>query len=139
MFRDMLPQRNKRGRLLFTTRTAKIAEMVTAPRELSQLALQPPGIGDGVAMLSVGAGMKRGDRGAASYTDAEQIAQSVRNLPLAFDQAASYIRDTGSSANKIYDMYKSEEEVEVRKDHKCLGGKAYYNLDPFMGEPSLKP
>lgn len=114
--RDILPRRNSGGRLLFTTRTAKIADVFTAPGESSQLALQPPGIGDAVPMLSAGAGIERGGGRAASYTDAEQVVRSVGNLPLAIDQAASYIRDTGSSANEILDIYKSEEAVEVRKD-----------------------
>lgn len=116
MLRDMLPRRNSGGRLLFTTRTAKMADVFTAPGESSQLALQPPGIKDAVAMLSAGAEIKRESGGAPSYADAEQVVRSVGNLPLAIDQAASYIRDMGSSANELLDIYKSEEAVEVRKD-----------------------
>lgn len=134
MLRDMLPRRNSGGRLLFTTRTAKTAEVFTAPGESSQLALQPPGIGDAVAMLSAGAGIERESRREASYTDAEQVVRSVGNLPLAIDQAASYMRDTGSSPKELLDLYKSEEAVEVRTDHESLGVKADDKLDPFMGE-----
>ena len=115
MLRDMLPRRNSGGRLLFTTRTTKIADVFTAPGELSQLALKPPGIGDAIAMLSAGAGMERGGVEEASYADAEKVVRSVGNLPLAIDQAASYMRDTGSSANEILDIYKSKDAVEVRK------------------------
>lgn len=71
MLRDMLPRRNSGGRLLFTTRTAKTAEVFTAPGESSQLALQPLGISDAVAILSAGAGTEREGRREASYADAE--------------------------------------------------------------------
>jgi len=115
ILRDMLPRRNSGGRLLLTTRTTKIADVFTAPGKLSQLALQPPGTGDAVAMLSAGAGMEREGAMAASYADAEQVVRFVGKLPLAIDQAASFIRDTGRSANEILDIYRSEEAVEVRK------------------------
>ena len=84
--------------------------MSTAPEKFSQLALQPPGIGDAVAMLSAGAEIERGGGRAASYMDAEQVVWSVGNLPLAIDQAASYIRDTGGSANEILDIYKGRRQ-----------------------------
>ncbi len=115
ILRDMLPRRNSGGRLLLTTRTTKIADVFTAPGKSSQLALQPPGTGDAVAMLSAGAGMEREGAMAASYADAEQVVRFVGKLPLAIDQAASFIRDTGRSANEILDIYRSEEAVEVRK------------------------
>jgi hypothetical protein len=71
MLRDILPRRNSGGRLLGTTRTAKIAKVFTTLAESTQLALQPPGIGDAVAMLSAGAGIERECTRKASYTDAE--------------------------------------------------------------------
>lgn len=117
MLRDILPRRNSEGRLLFTTRTKKIADVFTGPGNFSQLALQPPGIGDAVAMLSAGAGIERVSGGEASSTDAEQVVRTVGNLPLAIDQAASYMRDTGSSPQEVLDVYESEEVMEVNKDN----------------------
>jgi len=115
MLRDILPRRNSEGRLLFTTRTKKIADVFTGPGNLSQLALQPPGMGDAVAMLSAGAGIERESGGEASYADAEQVVRSVGNLPLAIDQAASYMRETGSSPQEVLNVYESEEVIEVNK------------------------
>ena len=113
ILRNILPRRISGGRLLFTARTTKIADVFTAPEELSQLVLQPPGIGDAVAMLSAGAGMERQGGGEASFADAEQVVRSVENLPLAIDQAASYMRDTGSSPQEVLNVYESEEVIEV--------------------------
>lgn len=49
----------------------------------------------------------------AGRADMERLVRCVGNLPLAIDQAASYIRDTGSSPEEILGIYKSEEVMEV--------------------------
>ena len=110
---NILPRKSYGGRLLITTRVATIADIFTASGASSQLALQPPGIGDAIAMLSAGAKLERGGREEASYIDAKRLVQSVGSLPLAIDQAASYMRETGSSAQEVLDVYKSDEVTEV--------------------------
>ena len=139
MLRNMLPRRNNMGKLLLTTRTAKIAEVFATSGRLSQLALQPPGIQDAVAMLSARAVSEGHGTRDVSDADAEQVVCSVGALPLAIDQAASYLRDTGSSAKEILEIYKTEDKFRVGKGCESLGVKADYRLAPRMGERSLTP
>ena len=94
---DVLPRGNCNSRLLVTTRTAAIAEILTAVEVSSRLALQTPGIGDAITMLSAGAQQEREGRDGSSGTDTKRLVQSVGHLPLAIDQAASYMRETGSN------------------------------------------
>ena len=113
MLRDALPRKNHRGRLLMTTRTAKIAAVFGALGESSQLALQPLKLGDAIAMLVAGANKERENGQEVSHTDAEHLVRLVGNLPLAIDQAASFMRETGSGLREVLDMYKSDEVSEV--------------------------
>ncbi|KAL8816312.1 MAG: hypothetical protein Q9191_008353, partial [Dirinaria sp. TL-2023a] len=110
---DILPRRNGRGRLLFTTRTAVVAELCMIRGQSFMLALQPPEIDDAVAMLAAGADIGGASPEEAGYADLERLVRSVGNLPLAIDQAASYIKGYGSSMKELLDLYKSEEVVDV--------------------------
>ena len=116
MLRDVLPRRNPAGRLLITTRITKIADIFNTPGGLSRLALQPLKVGDAVAMLSAAAEMERESIEEANHAEAERLIRSVGNLPLAIDQAASYIRDTGSSLQEVLNIYNGDEAMEVSKE-----------------------
>ena len=116
MLHDVLLRAGCRGRLLMTTRTATIADAFTASTASSQLALQPPVISDAVAMLSNGAKLGRGGMEEVSHADAERLVRSVGNLPLAIDQAASYLRETGSSPQNVLDLHTSDEVPEVSEE-----------------------
>ena len=139
MLRDMLPRRNGMGKLLFTTRTAKIADLLATSGGLSQLALQPPRIQDAVVMLSAYSGLGRDGTSDMNSADAAQVIRSVGALPLAIDQAASYLRDTGSSLNEILKMYKSEDAFEVGREYHICGGNADQKLVPRMGKRFVSP
>jgi len=119
---NILPRRNNDGRLLFTTRTATIADSFTIPNQSLTIALQPPGIDDAVAMLTAGAEMGGGKTKKASNADLECLVRSMGNLPLAIDQAASYIKGYASSTKELLDLYKSEEIVEVFVKHRIIFG-----------------
>ena len=110
MFDRILPRRNGRGRLLFTTRTATIAESCIIQGKSLTIALQPPGIDDEVAMFAAGAEIDGENTRGASGADLERLVQSVGNLPLAIDQAASYMKDYGSST---VELLESGEVIEV--------------------------
>ena len=113
--RDVLPREGSRGRLLMITRAAMIANILTTSQVSSQLALQPLEIGDALAMLSAGAKLEQEEgKEETSHVDAERLVRSVGNFPLAIDQAASYIRETGSQVQQILDLYQSEKIPEVR-------------------------
>lgn len=114
---DILPRRNSDGRLLFTTRTATIADSCTIPDRSLMIALQPPGNDDAVAMLAAGAGKGGGSTEEASNADLESLVRAVGNLPLAIDQAASYMKGYASSTKELLDLYKSEEIMEVIATH----------------------
>ena len=116
ILRDFLPRENFKGRVLITTRIAAIVERFTALGTLSELALQPPGIGHAIAMLVAGAHLKHEGREGASDIKIERLVQSVGNLPLAIDQAASYMRETRSSPQEVLDVYNSEEVLEVSEE-----------------------
>lgn len=122
---DILPRRNNGGQLLFTTRTATIAESCTIPGKFLTLALQPPRIDDAVTMLAAGAGLSEDSTEKAGYADLEHLVRSVGSLPLAIDQAASFIKGYGSSTKELLNLYRSEEVMEVIEKHdKDLGGIA---------------
>ena len=65
------------------------------------LALQSPEISDAVTMLAAGAEMSEESTAEASYADLERLVQSVGNLPLAIDKAASYIMGYESSTKEL--------------------------------------
>lgn len=110
---EILPRQNSGGRLLFTTRTASIAESCTISSKLLTIALQPPGFYDAVTMLAAGAEMGGEGIEEASYADLERLVRSVGHLPLAIDQAASYLKGYESSTKELLDLYQSEEILEV--------------------------
>ncbi|KAL8885668.1 MAG: hypothetical protein Q9215_006511 [Flavoplaca cf. flavocitrina] len=113
---EILPRRNSGGRLLFTTRTASIAESCTISSKSLMIALQPPGLHDAVKMLAAGA--RRDGEGTedASYADLEPLVRSVGHLPLAIDQAASYLKRYGGT-KELLDLYQSEDIMEVMRRH----------------------
>lgn len=114
---EILPRRNSGGRLLFTTRTASIAESFTISSKSLTIALQPPGLHDAVTMLAAGAEMGGEGTEEASYADLERLVRSVGYLPLAIDQAASYLKGYESSTKELLDLYQSEEIMEVIGKH----------------------
>ena len=119
---DVLPRHSCGGRILMTTRLATMAERYTASGGLSQLSLHPPEIGDAVAMLSAGANLEREDRDEVNRVDAERLIRSVGSLPLAIDQAASYIRETKSNLREVLEIYNSDEVPEVSEGNSKESG-----------------
>jgi len=105
---EILPRRNSGGGLLFTTRTATIAESCIMPGKSLTVALQPPGIDDAVAMLAAGAELGGANTEKASYASLERLVRSVGNLPLAIDQAASYFKSYESSMKELLDYTRAK-------------------------------
>ena len=122
VLRDFLPRYNYAGRILITTRIISIAERFTTSGRSSQLALQSPGIDDAIAILLAGAKGEQESIEEINRTDAELLVRWIGNLQLAIDLAASYMRNNGSSAQEVLDIYKSDELSEVRRRNgKYLG------------------
>lgn len=122
MLRDVLPRGNCGGRLLITTRTATVAETFAATEASFHMALQPPGISDAITILLDGAELEREGREESNCADVKRLVRSVGNLPLAIDQAASYMRETGASPREVLDVYASQEVSEVSEGSSNYAG-----------------
>ena len=64
-------------------------------------------------MLLTGVNLKREDKQKTDRADVERLVQSVGSLPLAIDQAASYIRESKSELREVLEIYQSDEISEV--------------------------
>ncbi|KAL9035768.1 MAG: hypothetical protein Q9180_004677 [Flavoplaca navasiana] len=64
-------------------------------------------------MLAAGAEIGAEGTEDASSADLERLVRSVGHLPLAIDQAASYLKGYESSTKELLDLYQSEEIMEV--------------------------
>jgi hypothetical protein len=113
--REVFPQRNSNGSMLMTTRTKAVAESLAAASGIKHgiLALEQPSSDDAVALLLASA--EKDSKSDPSLLDtAEGIVQSIGCLPLAVDQAASYLKESGCSGKELLDIYKSEQKEKVR-------------------------
>ena len=99
---DVFPRHNSGGRILMTTRVAATADRLTASGGSSQLALQSLGLDDAIAMLLAGALLEQEGREGTRDMTIERLVRSVGSLPLAIDQAASFIRETGAATKRSW-------------------------------------
>jgi tetratricopeptide (TPR) repeat protein len=109
---EHLPRQNKRGNILFTTRTENLANTLasSAGQQHRVLELHSPGVQDAVKLLL--RHVKR-DADDAITSTAQDIARCVGCLPLAIAQAGSFVKETGTSLDKMLNLYKSEHKIEV--------------------------
>ena len=77
---------------------------------------------DAVTLLVVGAKKKREYQEETNRPEAERLVRSVGNLPLAIDQAASYIRETGSGLWEVLNVYESDEVSQVSREERETPG-----------------
>jgi hypothetical protein len=114
--RTHLPSRNAGGNILFTTRTADVAEALvnmTGHRHLTlQLrALDPR---DTATLLLKDAGIDVTKMVTPLLLDrTEELVECVGRLPLAVVQAASFMKQSHMSLDKMLEMYRSERKIEV--------------------------
>ncbi|KAL8946940.1 MAG: hypothetical protein Q9222_006733 [Ikaeria aurantiellina] len=113
ILKDILPRRNGNGRLLFTTRTTATAELCTVLPKSLIVALQPLGLEDGLEMLIAKAGVERENLQESNVADLKRLVRSVGSLPLAIDQAASYMKSYESDAKDLLKLYRSETIEQV--------------------------
>ena len=123
--RNILPRRNNSGKLLFTTRTENIADsLVMVSGKTHKIALQPPCIEDAITMLLAAAERGRERVGQAELENITSVIKSVGSLSLAINQAGSYMKESGSSAKDVLNVYRSEEKEEVGKPDHYFGKTA---------------
>jgi NB-ARC domain len=110
--REHLPHQNKRGNILFTTRTESLADALasSAGQQHEVLELRSPGIQDAAKLLLR---YVKGGADGAVVSKAKDVARCVGCLPLAVAQAGSFMKETGTSLDKMLNLYKSEHKMEV--------------------------
>jgi hypothetical protein len=117
--REHLPHQNKRGNILFTTRTESLANTLasSAGQQHQVLELRSPNVQDAAKLLLRHV---QGDANEALVSKAQDVASCVGCLPLAVAQAGSFMKETGTSLDKMLNLYKSKHKMEVCYVHIML-------------------
>ena len=110
--RQHLPRNSLRGNILVTTRTEDLAKAVisTAGRQHIYFELRAPSVQDAARILL------RNDVRSAQPSDvikAEELVKCIGCLPLAIDQAASFMEQSRNSLDDLLGLYKSEQKHDV--------------------------
>lgn len=114
--RDFLRRHNSKGNILLTTRSESLAETLAgaAGQRHTCLELKPPDLGDAITLLLEGAGLDTESRAEQSARrKAEELVKSVGCLPLAIDQASSFMKESGKDLDDLLQLYKGEQKIEV--------------------------
>jgi len=110
--RRLLPRANSAGHILFTTRTEDLAEALVsaAGHWHSCMELRTPPLPDAVRMLLYSAGF---DEESSDFAKAQEVVNSVGRLPVAVDQAASFMKQTHKNLDDLLSLYAGEHKSEV--------------------------
>jgi Cdc6-like AAA superfamily ATPase len=110
--RQNLPRQNGRGRILFTTRTERVAlELASTAGERHEVVEVP--------LLDVKAGVAlfcgHFESGAMDPSSAkiETIVMAVGCLPLAISHAARYMKESHSNLDDMLELYQSDKKIDV--------------------------
>jgi hypothetical protein len=112
LLRAHLPRRNAGGNILFTTRMMDVADALVnaAGDKHSILQLRALDPRDSANLLLKDAGVAL----TPSLLDhAEQLVECVGRLPLAVVHAASFMKQTHTTLDKMLELYRSKEKIEV--------------------------
>jgi hypothetical protein len=113
--REHLPRRSVQGSILFTTRTADVADAlvdVTAPSH-RKLEIHVPDMIDATRLFFSNAGIDANNTTSTQKSQATNLIEAVGSLPLAIVHAATYKKQTQTSLNDILQLYQSENKGEV--------------------------
>jgi NB-ARC domain len=116
---EHLPKRNGKGNILFTTRAADVADAlvrVSGGRH-STLKLHVPDLVDTADLFFTSAGVDASAVSAMQRSQAEELVQALGSLPLAVVQAASYMKQTTTTLDKMLQISQGERKIEVRPRH----------------------
>jgi hypothetical protein len=119
--RDVLPKMKCNGHILFTTRTKAVAQSlaVASGVQYDILALKQPSTDDATTLFLKSTG-KQSREDLSLFEYATNIVKSVGCLPLAIDQASSFMNESGFSAPELLDVYRSD-QVEKGSDFIIMG------------------
>ena len=110
-----LPRKNVMGNILFTTRTAAIAESLAcvAGQPYQFFELRAPELRDASNQLLKEAGINATDAVTDSMNGAEDLVKRIGCLPLAISHAGSFAKQSRKSLNDVLTLYQSEYQYEV--------------------------
>jgi hypothetical protein len=110
-----LPRKNVMGNILFTTRTAVIAEALAcvAGQPYQFFELRAPDLRDASNQLLKEAGISATDAVTNSMNGAEDLVKRIGCLPLAISHAGSFAKQSRKSLNDVLTLYRSEYQYEV--------------------------
>jgi hypothetical protein len=75
--------------------------------------LQPMEIRDATDLMLKDAGIDTGTAASSLLSQAEELVKCVGRLPLAVVHAASYMKQTRTSFQRMLELYKDEREMDV--------------------------
>ena len=113
--REHLPRSSYGGSILFTTRTDDTAMALarSAGQEHHTLELQVPRDEDAARILLDNAGLDATTVDSNVMTRAKELVNSVGRLPLAVDQAASFMKQSHTTIEDLLELYRSDQKIEV--------------------------
>jgi len=122
--REHLPRKNRRGNILFNTRTRNVAEALAhvAGQEHVVFELCLPTAQDAAQLLL--AHLDDANDSSVAMPSiagkAEEVVRCVGCLPLAVVQAASFLKQSHTSLEELLILYRSEHKIDVRTDSASL-------------------
>lgn len=113
--RDFLPRKNISGHILLTTRTAIVAETVTAVagQQHQIYELRVPDLKDATSLLLRESEIDTNGLVSPSTSSAEALVKCVGCLPFAISQAASFAKQSHKSLDDVLDLYRSKWRYHV--------------------------
>jgi hypothetical protein len=121
--RDHLPLTSERGNILFSTRTADVAESLAnaAGEQQRILGLEAMELQDTANLLFADAGVEVGMAAPYLFSQAEDLVKRVGLLPLAVVQVASFMKQTHTTLDDMLELYKRERKIEVNSHYFVTG------------------
>jgi hypothetical protein len=131
-----LPRMNDRGNILFTTRTADVAELlvIAAGEQHPILGLRALESRETANLLFEDAGIAPETVTPSQLDQAEDLVMRVGCLPLAVVQAASFMKQTHSTLANMLEFYKEERGIEVDLFFFCRLAPLIMPTDNSVGE-----
>jgi NB-ARC domain len=114
--RENLPRRNRRGNILFTTRTVDVASALShaAGKQHEVLELELPDAHDAVGLLLKEGGIDEDSATRMTTINANEVVKCVGWLPLAISQTASFMRQCHKELDHMLLLLQSEQKIQVR-------------------------
>jgi hypothetical protein len=137
---DYLPRRNRRGNILFTTRTDTVATALLGSARNQHMAIELilPGVEEAVKLLLAESDMDGSNVTPVIIGKAEDVVRCVGRLPLAVSQMAAFMKEACKSLDDILQLFHGEHRIQVL--YKAIAFVAFLtfvHIDDQLGERSL--